>query len=56
MLLVCCLACSSVSCSVFQDEQADLSNMPCEYLDLKGVYSTSLGLLLYLLIVPITVL
>ncbi len=34
-------ACSSVSCSVFQDEQADLSNVPCEYLDLKGVFSNS---------------
>ncbi len=34
-------ACSSVSCSVLQDEQTDLSNVPCEYLDLKGVFSKS---------------
>jgi len=30
-----------VSCSVFQDEHADLSNVPREYLDLKEVFSTS---------------
>ncbi len=34
-------ACSSVSCSVFQDEPMDLSNVPTEYLDLKGVFSKS---------------
>ncbi len=34
-------ACSSVSCSVFQDEQMDLSNVPSEYLDLKRVFSKS---------------
>ena len=38
-------ACSSVSCSmscsVFQDEHADLSNVPREYLDLKEVFSKS---------------
>ncbi len=34
-------ACPSVSCSVFQDEHMDLSNMPSEYRDLKGVFSKS---------------
>ncbi len=34
-------ACPSVSCSVFQDEHMDLSNVPSEYLDLKGVFSKS---------------
>ncbi len=34
-------ACSSVSCSVLQDEPTDLSNVPSEYLDLKGVFSKS---------------
>ncbi len=34
-------ACSSVSCSVLQDEHMDLSNVPAEYLDLKGVFSKS---------------
>ncbi len=34
-------ACPSVSCSVFQDEQMDLSNVPSEYLDLKRVFSKS---------------
>ncbi len=34
-------ACPSVSCSVFQDEHGDLSNVPSEYLDLKGVFSKS---------------
>ncbi|KAL0170658.1 hypothetical protein M9458_035254, partial [Cirrhinus mrigala] len=34
-------ACSSVSCSVLQDEHADLSNVPVEYLDLKEVFSKS---------------
>ena len=33
--------CSSVSCSVFQDERADLSNVLREYLDLKEVLSKS---------------
>ncbi len=30
-----------MSCSVFQDDHADLSNVPCEYLDLNGVFSKS---------------
>ncbi len=34
-------ACSSVSCSVLQDEPMDLSNVPTEYLDLKEVFSKS---------------
>ncbi len=34
-------ACPSVSCSVFQDEHMDLSNVPSEYRDLKGVFSKS---------------
>ncbi len=34
-------ACPSVSCSVFQDEHMDLSNVPSEYRDLKGVFSNS---------------
>ncbi len=34
-------ACPSLSCSVFQDEHGDLSNVPSEYLDLKGVFSKS---------------
>ncbi|KAL0173539.1 hypothetical protein M9458_029507, partial [Cirrhinus mrigala] len=34
-------ACSSVSCSVFQDEHMDLSNVPSEYLNLKRVFSKS---------------
>ncbi len=34
-------ACPSVSCSVFQDEQMDLSNVPSEYLNLKRVFSKS---------------
>ncbi len=34
-------ACPSVSCSVLQDEHMDLSNVPAEYLDLKGVFSKS---------------
>lgn len=32
-------ACPSVSCSVFQDEHMDLSNVPSEYRDLKGVFN-----------------
>ncbi|KAL0191918.1 hypothetical protein M9458_010214, partial [Cirrhinus mrigala] len=34
-------ACSSVSYSVFHDEHLDLSNVPVEYLDLRGVFSKS---------------
>lgn len=34
-------ACSPVSCSVFQDDHTDLSNVPREYLDLKRVFSKS---------------
>ncbi len=34
-------ACPSVSCSVFQDEHMDLSNVPSKYRDLKGVFSKS---------------
>ncbi len=34
-------ACTSVLCSVFQGERGDLSNVPSEYLDLKGVFSKS---------------
>ncbi len=34
-------ACPSVSCSLFQDEHMDLSNVPSEYCDLKGVFSKS---------------
>ncbi len=30
-----------MSCSVLQDEHMDLSNVPAEYLDLKGVFSKS---------------
>ncbi len=36
-------ACSSVSCSVLQDEHMDLSKVPTEYLYLKGVFSKSLA-------------
>ncbi len=36
-------ACSPVSCSVFKDDHADLSNVPCEYLNLTGVFSKSLA-------------
>ncbi len=32
-----------MTCSVFQDDHADLSNVPREYLDLKGVFSKSLA-------------
>ncbi len=32
-----------MACSVFQDDHADLSNVPREYLDLKGVFSKSLA-------------
>ncbi len=34
-------ACSPVSCSVFQDDHADLSTVPREYLNLKEVFSKS---------------
>ncbi len=46
-------ACPSVSCSVFQDEHMDLSSVPSEYRDLKGVFSKSRA---DLRIVPMTVL
>ncbi len=34
-------ACSSVSCSLLQNEPVKLSNVPKEYLDLKEVFSKS---------------
>lgn len=32
-----------MSCSVFQDDHTDLSNVPREYLNLKGMFSKSLA-------------
>ncbi len=43
MICVMCLmsACSSVSCSLLQNETVNLSKVPKEYLDLKEVFSKS---------------
>ncbi len=35
------IACSSLSCSLLQNEPVYLSNVPKEYLDLKEVFSKS---------------